>query len=155
MLLVIDQEGQEVLLMLTRRLVARLINGIAGILERSSVAASRAPSDVRGDVVMLEHRGVLAGGSAKEDTRSPRRQPQASTGRKKPAIVTSINIKIGRRNFEIVLNDARQQVASISVVRPDMHRILNLLRDEAEKADWEIRVETGWLKSETSTLVLN
>jgi len=53
------QNKARLALLLTRRLTERLINGLAALLEKSSVVAARAPAELRGDVVLLEHQVAL------------------------------------------------------------------------------------------------
>ncbi|WP_164550267.1 hypothetical protein, partial [Devosia equisanguinis] len=58
------QEQQLVPLLFTRRLSALLINGLAGILARSSPAAAQAPAALRDDVILMEHQGAMAQSAA-------------------------------------------------------------------------------------------
>lgn len=153
--------GAKIGLLLTRRMIGRLINGLAGILEKSSVAASHAPAEMRDDVVLLEHQGAISGGSTHQEPVKPASAaaaPQAvqQSIQIQTVHIQSIDISVKPTLFEIVLKDGRlQPIVAIDIGRAELHRVLDMLTRKAEEADWDIRIEAGWLEPGQTSLTLN
>ena len=160
-----EPAGTKIGLFLTRRMIGRLINGLAGILEKSSLAASHAPAEMRDDVVLLEHQGAIGNKGA------PPQQGQPATGMtpaRNPAQaarepvqvqsvhIQSIDISVKPRHFELVLKDGkRQPIVTMDIGRPALHRLLDMLTRKAEEADWNIRIAAKWLEPGQTSVSLN
>ena len=152
--------GAKIGLLLTRRLTGRLINGLAGILEKSSVAASHAPAEMRDDVVLLEHQGAISDKGTQEQTKSAPDTDAPPLTQQPVQIQTvhiqSIDVSVKPTLFEIVLKDGRlQPIVALDIGRAELHRVLALLTRKAEEADWDIRIEAGWLEPGQTSLTLN
>lgn len=154
-----DAKGGQEGLVLTRRLTARLINGFATILERSNIAASTAPDELRNDIVLMEHQGALAGSELLAPVGEPQTQaPAASTGGKvqiRPRLVTSVDVKTNPTDFHMVLKAAGGLPVAVVLNRLDLHRIVELLRQKAEAAGWNLQIEADWLGDDQGQLTLN
>jgi hypothetical protein len=144
--------GAQIGLLLTRPMTGRLINGLAGILEKSRLTASHAPAEMRDDVVLLDHQGAMSGGSYQQqamsvpDADAPQADPQPV--QIQTVHIQSIYVSVKPTHFEIVLQDGRfQPVVAVDVGRAELHRVLALLTRKAEEADWDIRIEAKWLES--------
>jgi len=163
-LLAISAADTAVALLLTRRLVARLLNGLSQVLEKSSPLAQRAPSEMRGDVILLEHQGALKGdgsraaqegdpsGSAQKFTR----KTDAAAHPQAPAqLVHTVSITTKPKLFEVVMKGPKEAIATFSVSRTKLHQFLNQLRNAADQADWQIELDAAWLTQESQEILLN
>jgi hypothetical protein len=159
LVLAADGAGEQQGLVLTRRLTARLINGLAVILERSNVAASTAPDELRSDIVLMEHQGALAG----TDAAAPAGEAQAQAPTADPAgtvqinlrLVTSVDIKTNPRDFHMALKTAVGEPVAVVLNRLDLHRLVELLKRQADTAGWNLQIEADWLGDDHSQLTLN
>ena len=154
--------GARIGALLTRRMVGRLINGLAGILEKSSMAASHAPVEMRDDVVLLEHQGAIGIRGASTGVR-PSTKPITNLAQTAPnplqiqtVHIQSIDITVKPMHFELVLKDGKCQPAIImDIGRPELHRVLDMLTRKAHEADWNIRIEAKWLEPGQISVSLN
>lgn len=146
--------GEQLALMVTRRLAARLVNGLAGLLERTSAAALEAPAEARGDVVMFEHQGAVAAVQA-----APRQAPPAGSAavdhQVASILMDSVDVTTHRDSFVLLLKSGEQALASLQVSRSDLHRIVAVLRRKCEEAEWNLPIETTWLDLATGSMTLN
>lgn len=156
--------GEKLGLFLTRRLTERLVNGFAGILEKSSPMAAQAPAEMRGDVVLLEHQGALEGAGSKGTSSTaaaagsgaspaiPRQQQIQIT----TALISSVDISTKPTHFEIVIKSVDKVLVRFDINRSGLHRVIGLLTEKAEEAaDWNIRIEASWLEAGQTTLTVN
>lgn len=158
-LLVEGEAGARLALMFTRRLTERLMNGLASIIERSSVAANHAPADMRGDVILLEHQGAVSAatgptgsdGSSKADPSGG----EGMTGEVPARLVTSVTVNTQPENFDFVIRDGEIALARFQVNRTELHRILDILGRQAKAAAWNLRTEAGWLEPGQTSFLLN
>lgn len=153
-LLASNVEGAKEAFFLTRRLTAGLINGVAALLERSNMAASTAPDEMRNDIVLMEHQGALAGvggdKQADKDGASKRQSLQVS-----PRLVANVNIATLPTSFRIVLQSAGGTPVAMVLNRLDLHRVLELLKRKAEGAGWNLQIEADWLGDDHDQITLN
>jgi hypothetical protein len=136
-----------------------LINGLAVILERSNVAASTAPDELRSDIVLMEHQGALAGvpAAAQGGEASSQATPGSSgaTVQINPRLVTSVDIKTNPTDFHMVLKAAGGVPVAVVLNRLDLHRLVELLKRQADMAGWNLQIEADWLGDDHSQLTLN
>lgn len=152
---------EKIGLLLTRRMTGRLINGLAGILDKSSMAAIHAPAEMRDDVILLEHQGAISDRDTHQqsvdtdpDTDAPHVAQQST--QIQTVLIQSIDISVKPTLFEIVLKDGKPQpIVAIDIGRAELHRVLDTLTRKADEADWDIRIEAKWLESGQTSLTLN
>ncbi|WP_093154770.1 hypothetical protein [Thalassobaculum litoreum] len=158
-LLVEGEAGARLALMFTRRLTERLMNGLAGIIERSSVAANHAPADMRGDVVLLEHQGAVLATSEPSGAGvlpgTQQSQAEAITGEVPARLVTSVSVTVHPETFDVVMHDAETILARFQANRTELHRILDVFGRQAKAAEWNLRTEASWLEPGQTRVVLN
>lgn len=153
--------GEKIGLLLTRRMVGRLINGLAGILHKSSLTAIHAPAEMRNDVILLEHQGAISNtGSQHEpvdtDPDKDSQQVAQQSIQIQTVLIQRIDISVKPKLFEIVLKDGKfQPIVAIDIGRIELHRVLDTLTRKAEEADWDIRIEAKWLEPGQTSLTLN
>lgn len=157
LLLAMDQKGAQEGLVLTRRLTARLINGLAKLLENSNVAASTAPEELKDDIVLMEHQGALASTQAvpvSGDT-TPQVQQRGATLRVPQRLVETVNIKTNPRDFHIVLQAESSVPVATVLNRLDLHRFVELLKRQAVDAGWNLPIDAAWLGEDHPQITLN
>lgn len=153
-LLAANHQGQGVHVTLTRRLTARIINGLAQLLEQSNALAAAAPVEMRDDIVLMEHQDALYGhgqdpipvgtdsGAAAPDLPSPR-------------LVTAVDVTVTPATFEIRLREGDIALVALSLDRLQVHRLIEALSQQAEGAAWNIGLDAGWLEPGQAQIVLN
>ena len=148
--------GAKIGLLLTRPMTGRLINGLAGILEKSRLTASHAPAEMRDDVVLLEHQGAFSGGSTQEQAKPAPDADAPQPVQIQTVHIQSIYVSVKPTLFEIVLKDGRfQPIVALDIGRAELHRVLALLTRKAEEAVWDIRIEAKWLEPGQTSLTLH
>jgi len=160
LLLAANRDGAQEGMVLTRRLTARLINGLATLLKRSNVVASTAPEELKDDIVLMEHQGAIAAGEPGTGRGSAKPQGQsgaeAATNLRVPQrLVETINIQTNPDNFHIVLEAAGGFSIATTVNRIDLHRIVELLKRQADTAGWNLQIDAVWLGDDHSQITLN
>lgn len=158
LVLLVDSRGrQRVSILVTRRLVSRLLNALASLLERSSLAARQAPYPLRGDVVLLEHQGAVQAGAQQAATApppasAPEPQPQLLLV---PTLLTAIDISTKPSHFSLTFRDARQALVTCDLTRAELHRVVKALLAKVSEADWAVRVDAAWLEAGQQSTVFN
>lgn len=154
-----DEAGTRLALVLTRRLTARLIDGVASILQKSNLAASMMPADIQADLVMLEHQEAVAHrahGSSKTDGGSPDARPATGWPMQLPGIfVTSVDIVTMPTHFRIRIRNGKAVAAHFDCNRSELHRVLDMLVARASQADWGIAVKAEWLAPDRLRSAMN
>lgn len=158
LLLASDAAGAQEALVFTRRLTARFINGLAALLEQSNVVASTAPSELRNDIVLMEHQGAVFGLDASPSGEAQGQSPAASTGETvqvRPRLVTAAQITMHPADFHMVLQAPGGLPVAVVLNRFDLHRVVELLKRKAEDAGWNLQIDVGWLGDDKSLLTIN
>jgi hypothetical protein len=156
-LLVDSRSRQRIGVFVTRRLVSRLLNSLASLLERSSLAARQAPYPLRGDVVLLEHQGAVQAGArqaaaAPSPASAPEPQPQLLLA---PTLLTAIDISTKPSHFSLTFRDARQALVTCDLTRAELHRVVKTLLAKVSEADWAVRVDAAWLEAGQQSTAFN
>ena len=148
-LVAVASTGAETVLLLTRRLTAQLISGVAGVLQRSSPEASRAPAGLRDDVVLLEHQEAVA--------RPAGPQLPSPAGRTLPAprLVTAVRLTTAPDRFTMLIEAAAGEPVRLVLTRPELHQWLALLRRQADHAGWNLPLDATWLGEEARRVTVN
>ncbi|WP_006786785.1 hypothetical protein [Thiorhodospira sibirica] len=159
-----DPHGSGVILLLTRRLVRRLLPALTALLEHSSLAASKAPIHLRSEVILMEHQAALFAGK-------PTGQSAASTGdsetpaphgvsdaRPSPVnlhntlvVVSKIDVTTHETHFSLIFQDTDGPQLSMNFDRSDLHRWVDLLLRTANTADWGIDIKADWVAPQHSS----
>jgi hypothetical protein len=133
-------------LLVTRRLCALLINGLAGVLARSSAVAAHAPAALRDDVVLMEHQGAMA--AAVVGPADAEQLPSLSSGASAAMLVETVNINVTPAAFRLVFRPSPQgDGPEITLSRSDLHMVLEMLKRQSELAQWNLPLEPGWLSA--------
>ncbi len=145
----------------TRRLTSKLINALAHILERSNEVVGKVPAALRDDVILLEHIQALG-------RRSPARNPptgaqpgSSGTAAGAPARARTAHLAVKMTiaptppGFHLVLFGRSGPLLQARMNRAELHRFLELFRGHADKAGWNLVMESAWLQSEQSDVVIN
>ncbi|SFV26767.1 hypothetical protein SAMN05216456_0105 [Devosia crocina] len=142
-------EGTEAL-HLTRRLTGLLINGLAGVLARSSATAAQAPADLRNDVVGMERQGAIAAAAV---------SPAAPTALPPPGpahLIEAVDIATLPTTFRLAFRTPAALTVGVLVLsRAEMHQVVDLLRRQSELAQWALPVTAPWLNDTHGALVVN
>lgn len=149
--------GKQDALMLTRRLTARLINGLAAILEQSNIAASKASDDLRNDIILMEHQVAIAVGQPSSEgvTGQPGKLLPLETTQLRPRLVSKVNIMTNPLDFHVVLQGAHGAPVGLVVNRVELHRVVEVLKRQAEGAGWNLQIDANWLGDDQGQLTLN
>lgn len=142
-------------LFLTRRMTARLIDGVAGLLARSSSTASRAPEEMRDDIVLMERQGAMA--AAAQSAGDAAAQPAASAPAvpTKAVLLQKVDIATKPATFQLVLHPAGANPFAVEVNRADLHLMLEALQRRAGEAGWNLSPDTSWLSGAPDQVTLN
>ena len=154
-------ENKNIALLITRRLASRLINGLAAILETSSSVANRAPANMRGDIILLEHQGAKQ--SAASSTESVEAAPQWTSNEPEvnpdePVplhLVTSVDTQTLPTHFDLTAKGAQGSVIKSRLNRNEMHLFIDVLTRHANAADWNISTEAEWLEPGQTNFSIN
>jgi len=151
--------GEQAVLLFTRRLVTLLVNSLAGILEKSSPVATRAPEEMRDDIVLMEHQGALAHNASAPDAADappPAGPAPASAGTSIPArLIRTVNITTNPTNFVLRFQPQPGEGAELVMNRVELHRLVELLKRFSEQAGWNLQIDAAWLETGSAQLTLN
>ena len=145
----------------TRRLTSKLINALAHILERSNEVVGKVPAGLRDDVFLLEHIQALGRRSAARDQQTAARadsgRPVAATPARTRTAHLAVKMTIAPTppGFHLVLFGRSGPLLQARMNRAELHRFLELFRGHAEAAGWNLVMESTWLQSEQSDVVIN
>lgn len=164
LVLAMDAAGKSATMFMTRRLTTFLINELAKLLEKSSFQARQAPVEHRDDVIMFEHQGALQKidqqGMAhrKDQSGQGPKSVDIGTGVKIPPspheLVQSIEITTKPTVFEILIKGSKP-LASMVLKRSELHQIVEMFRQKADAAGWQIQIDIPWLAPQESVFVIN
>lgn len=144
----------------TRRLTSKLVNALAHILERSNEVVGKVPVGLRDDVILLEHIQALGRASKAQKQVAPQTdpaRPQASApARNRTAhLAVKVTIAPSPPGFHLILFGRSGPLLQARMNRAELHRFLELFRGHAETAGWNLVLESTWLQSEQSDVVIN
>jgi len=131
-------------MLITRRIIRRVIQGIAQVLAQSSPVLARVPASHKTEVLVWEHLSAI--------------QPEAEAaggdgGEKAPALhspqpwqlLTKLDINTLPNSFSLRFESRSGTVIDMSMSRPELHRLLASLRQLARHSEWDLDTEIGWL----------
>ena len=136
-------------LLLTRRLTGRLVNGLASVLEQSSLPARSAPTDLRDSIISMEHQGATTAPPGAAPAPVPLEQGLALH------LVTTVNIAVQPSHFALTINATGMAPLPLSLSRGDLHRLIELFTRQADLAGWNLPIDAAWLTADTALLTIN
>ena len=129
----------------TRRIIRRVILGIARIIEQSSPVLARVPASQQTEILVWEHLSALqiedgpkAEGGAGEAAPSSLRPPPPWP------LLTKLDINTLSSSFQLRF-ESRDSAVTLTMSRPELHRLLASLRQLARHAEWDLDTQVGWL----------
>lgn len=139
---------------ITRRLCALLINGLAGILAKSSAVAAQAPAELRNDIVLMEHQGAMAASTVRSAT--PQTLPPVAKPAAVPMLVETVNITTAPSNFRLRFRPSPDgNGPEVTLSRADLHLVLEMLKRQSDLAEWNLSLEPGWLTTSAGQVTVN
>lgn len=144
----------------TRRLTSKLVNALAHILERSNEVVGKVPAALRDDVILLEHIQALGRASKAQKPVAPQtdaaRAAAGAPARTRSAhLAVKVTIAPSPPGFHLILFGRSGPLLQARMNREELHRFLELFRGHAETASWNLIMESAWLQSEQSDIVIN
>ncbi|GHA32654.1 hypothetical protein GCM10007989_30970 [Devosia pacifica] len=156
-----DADGERVILLLTRRMTGRLINGLGAILKRSSPTVTSAPEELRNDVILMEHQQALQEEQERQAKPRTSAEPsdddtaEAHESQPQIALVSDIDVSTHRTHFELKFRAGERPLAIAEISRRAMHLFVDALTKRAQEADWTLSYSEDWLAEDQSSWVLN
>lgn len=139
--------GSSTVLWLTRRLVARFLDGLAGFISRTTPGALASPGHAP-EVLGFEHENAIvqAGGES-------RFKPMPSKLRVDPAplLVESVSMTPLRSGLSRLTLRSRQQQVSVNLSREALHLVYHQMHGLAEHAGWRLDLKVPWESPGTQT----
>jgi len=137
----VQAERTETMLV-TRRILRRIIIAIADLLARSSPVVARVPASHKSEMLAWEHLSALQpegqGGAGGEEGAVQRpAQPWN--------LLAKLDINTQPNSFSLRFEDVTGRLVTIAMNRAELHRLLANLRQLARHAEWDIDSEVGWL----------
>jgi hypothetical protein len=130
-------------MLVTRRILRRIIIAMADVLARSSPVVARVPASHKSEMLAWEHLSALQpegeGEAGGEQPAQQQRPPQPWHLLAKLDINTQPNI------FHLRFEDDTGMLVTMAMNRAELHRLLANLRQLARHAEWDIDSEVGWL----------
>lgn len=130
-------------MLVTRRILRRIIIAIADVLARSSPVVARVPASHKSEMMAWEHLSAQQiqgeGGAAGEEPAAPPRPSQPWQ------LLAKLDIHTRPDLFDLRFEDGGGLLVSLAVNRAELHRLLANLRQLARHAEWDLDTEVGWL----------
>ena len=144
---------EERQLFITRRICLGVISALTRVLERSAGGGQDLSDDVREAVVFIEHQRSIfdlpAPGQKGSKTERAKLDLEAAK------LVTTVSIKCAPQEFALSISAGAEQVAQLKFGRRDLHRFLETLKTQAEKAQWDSPLAQGWLGLADGDVTIN
>lgn len=141
---VTSPDGERLALMLTRRLAGRLVNGLAGLLERTSSIAHHLPEDARGAVILFEHQGAVT--QPKESSVEQAAPSIESRDERVPMLLlTDVGVTTHPDRFRVTLRHADHALAAFDCGRSDLHRLIAIIQSTCDQVGWRVPIQATWL----------
>jgi hypothetical protein len=150
LVLLASDGGGSLTLTLTRRLTGRLVNALCVILEKTSLSVSKAPAELRDDVILLEHQGAMSS----QGSEPPHNPPQRPASDHK-LLVTNVHITPFAGGFVVTFRDEKGPQVRSNINRIALHRMVDVIARQSEVANWNISIESSWLDPGQKHIVFN
>lgn len=156
-----DQQGgaASMIMLLTRRLTARLLPRLSGLLERTSAVAQRAPADMRAEIILMERQIALAQqppAGAPQEGDAAGHAPAGQVSADAIILLSRIDLQVQPSLFSITFFDAANQCrAAMDCSREDLHRLLDAINRATIQAEWGINIDASWIGQGESKLVIS
>lgn len=130
-------------MLVTRRILRRILHGIANILAQSSPVVAKVPASHKSEMLAWEHISAVQpegqGGNAAEET-PPQPRPSQPWN-----LLAKLDINAQPTAFTLRFEDSAGLVVSMVMNRAELHRLLANLRQLARHAEWDLDTEISWL----------
>ena len=130
-------------MLITRRVLRRILHGVAQVLAASSPMLAKVPASHKSEMLAWEHLAALQpaeAGQGGSEPEAPQQRRPAPWG-----LLTKLDITTQPTGFQLRFEDGKGLLVPMSVSRPDLHRLLANLRKLARHAEWDLDTEIGWL----------
>lgn len=130
-------------MVVTRRILRRILHGIAEILAKSSPVVAKVPASHKSEMLAWEHISALqpeGGGDGPSEEAAPQ-QRQTSPWH----LLSKLDINTQPASFHLRFEDSAGLMVNMSMSRAELHRLLANLRQLARHAEWDLDTEIGWL----------
>jgi len=131
-------------MLVTRRIIRRVIQGIAHVLAQSSPVIARVPASHKTEVLVWEHLSALQPELA-EGSGGGGEKAMALHSPPPWQVMNKLDISTLPTSFSLRFEGRGGAVATMSMSRPELHRLLAHLRQLARHSEWDIDTEIGWL----------
>jgi hypothetical protein len=143
LVLFLSSGADERQLLLTRRICLGLIRALGDLLERSAGDGQNLPDDIREAVVFIEHqRSIFDLPISGPKSGS---QARARLDIENAKLVTAMHIQSSPLEFVLLASAGGERAAKFKFGRRDLHRFVEALKVQAEKAQWDSPLAEGWL----------
>ena len=150
-LFVSNADPEALPLLLTRKKAGQLVDGLAQILERSNALAVRSSAETRAEIVLME-RQIALGAPASS---SGPGQETALTIKSGHRLIVRIDVAIKPNEFVLEFFDPNEVVANLHIGRLDLHRLIELIKRQADFVGWNLKLGTPWLNAEQTHFSIN
>jgi len=142
--LVMDFVGADhtVTMLVTRRIVRRVIQGLAQILVQSSPVLPRVPASHKTDMLVWEHLSALQPG---EEVTAGDAAATPGHAEHPWQLLNKLDINAHPTSFQLRFEGLDGSPVVMVMSRNEVHRLLANLRKLARHAEWDIDTEVGWL----------
>jgi len=131
-------------MLITRRILRRILHGLAEVLATSSPVVARVPASHKSEMLAWEHISAL-----QPETQGEGAAPEAATPQQRQAmpwnLLSKLDIDAHPNAFHLRFEDSAGLLVSMSTTRAELHRLLANLRQLARHAEWDLDTEIGWL----------
>jgi hypothetical protein len=130
-------------LVLTRRITRRLLSAFAELLEKSSIALTKAPADLRTEVIALEHLSAI--NQLQPKTAKEAGQSVSVLNNLGSLLVAKVDFHVTGQSFRLIFYSTVEAIVGLTLTRTDFHKVLAMLDQRATEAHWDIQGGTQWL----------
>jgi len=131
-------------MLVTRRIIRRVIQGIAQVLAQSSPVIARVPASHKTEVLVWEHLSALQPELA-ETSGEAGEKPAALHSTAPWQVLAKLDISTLPTSFSLRFEGRGGAAIDMSMSRPELHRLLASLRQLARHAEWDLDTEISWL----------
>ena len=130
-------------MLVTRRILRRIILGMADILARSSPVVARVPASHKSEMLAWEHLSAL---QPEDQSGAPGEEAPPQQHSSQPwQLLSKLDINARPNGFELRFEDGAGTLVAMAMSRAELHRLLANLRQLARHAEWDLDTEVSWL----------
>ncbi len=135
------QGGEDLKVLITRRLLSRLLDRMSSELSSTHPAAQRSPDP--DEVLQMEHIAAVTQGKSE--------QSSSKTSQEKAPAQTylAVEAQVETRDAHLILGllaEDKTPITGIKLSREKAHQVLRMLMEQARKAEWELEQKAAWMQ---------